>query len=114
MDEPTHSASWTGEGRDEYFHGWQPSLNRWQNLTTGADDAIGKPWVMTDAERSANAEWKPTKASPSVLRWVRCICLVLVSPSFLLIAWVFIHTASKDTIWQDHRGWMIAWTGGVF
>jgi hypothetical protein len=68
---------------------------------------------MTDAERRANAEWKRPELTPAVKRWARALGAVLLSPLALVAAWLFVHAASSDQIFEDHRAWLVLWGLGL-
>lgn len=101
MPDPViHSSSWTGSIEDYS-----------RSATNGI--GVGTPWVMTDAERRANAEWKPPERTPAVKRWASAFWAALLSPLALFVAYFFVHAASPDTMFEDHRGWLMLWGLGV-
>lgn len=93
-----HSSSWTGPVEDGR-----------QRL---ADVGIDPSWIPRDAE---GLNWaKPAvSTTPEQRQWARLLGYLFLSPLLLLAAWFFAHAASRDTLWTDHRGWLILWTIGI-
>ena len=99
MPDPIHSSSWTGplEEHSSIQHG---------AFTYGP----GEPVFTSDYQRLLRTRKTPPPLPPGAQQVIRLNLVILFwTPASLLLAWLFLRYAIRDTFLHDNLLWLVGW-----